>query len=114
MIYKSFFRKYFLKYYNDKNQAQLQLAQPDRFKRVYCQLIQYTPVYLILNDKKPKENMIVLDVDKLSINTVQPKIQERKEPSDTFSKYLARNARRRKNGCCHFEDDSNFHFRLSQ
>ena len=38
MIYKSFFRKHFLKYYNDKNQNQLQIVQPDRLKRVHCPL----------------------------------------------------------------------------
>ena len=53
--------------------------------------------------------MIVLDIDKLSINTDQPKIQERKEPSDHFSQYLARSAQRRKTSCCHFENDSNFY-----
>ncbi len=49
----------------------------------------------ILNDKKTQENMIVLDIDKLTINTNQPKIKERKETSDHFSQHLAKSARRK-------------------
>ena len=36
-------------------ETQLQLVQPDRFKRVYCPLIQYTPVYLVRDFKLVKK-----------------------------------------------------------